>query len=248
MFEKAAVRNTLDNPKARYFGVVNDFLSFLTIVSIITIVLETVPELSPYATWFLVIEWVAVVFFALEYIARVWSGKHPLAYATSFFGIIDLVAILPTILGLGNLSFLKSARVIRIIRFLRLIRISKLSKTEIGSLEETLGTFGVTIAIYATAVVSVMLLLGLALHILLPGGEYWSVPGGMFWAFTIFLGDLPIVVPPGTAGFVLFVLAKFFGMALFGLLIGVTGKIFNEVLLGKNKKGDEKKGGKKRGR
>lgn len=246
MFERKRVRNTLDNPKAKYFGVINDFLSLLTIVSILAIVLETVPDFSNYEKWFLVVEWVAVFFFGLEYIARIWSAKKPLAYVFSFFGVVDLVAILPSILGLGNLSFLKSARVIRIIRFLRLVRISKLAKAEIGNIEETLGAFGVTIAVYTVAVVSVLLMLGVSLHLLLPGGQYWSVPGGMYWAFAVFLGGLPAEIPPGKIGLVIFIIAKFLGMALFGLLIGVTGKIFNEILLGRVK-GEEVKE-KKRGR
>lgn len=236
MFNRATVRNILDNPRTKYFGVVNDFLSLLTIVSILAIVLETVPEFSHYNNWFFVIEWTAVLFFGLEYLARVWSSKNPLAYIFSFFGVVDLVAILPTIIGLGNLSFLKSARIIRIIRFLRLVRISKLAKAEIGNIEHTLGVFGFTIAMYGLAVVFVMLLLGVALHTLLPGGEYWSVPGGMFWAFLVFLGDMPVVIPPGVLGMALFIVAKFLGMALFGLLIGVTGKIFNEILLGQAKR------------
>lgn len=242
MFSKNSIRQTLDNPRAKYFSLVNDFLSLLTIVSILTIVIETVPELSRFHLWFLVIEWVAVVFFSLEYVARLWSSKQPLGYAFSFFGVVDLVAILPTLLGLGNFSFLKSARVIRIIRFLRLIRISKLAKAEMESIEETLGAFGFTISIYAAAVISVLLLLGVILHVLLPGGEYWSVPGGMFWAFTVFLGGFPTVIPPGMTGLILYILAKFLGMALFGLLIGVTGKIFNEILLGKAKKVEKKRG------
>jgi voltage-gated potassium channel len=243
MFNRGAIRNILDNPKAKYFGVVNDFLSLLTIVSILAIVLETVPEFSGYSFWFLLAEWAAVFFFGLEYLARAWSSKNPLAYIFSFFGVVDLVAILPSILGLGNLSFLKSARIIRIIRFLRLVRISKLAKAEIGNIEHTLGVFGFTIAMYGLAVIFVMLLLGVALHTLLPGGEYWSVPGGMFWAFLVFLGDMPVVIPPGVLGMVLFIVAKFLGMALFGLLIGVTGKIFNEILLGQVKKeeGSKKK-------
>lgn len=241
MIKRTTIRNILDNPKVKYFGVVNDFLSLLTIVSILAIVLETVPTLSGYQQWFLLVEYVAVAFFLLEYLARIWSAKNPLGYAFSFFGVVDLVAILPTLIGLGNFSFLKSARVIRIIRFLRLIRISKLAKAEIENIEETIGAFGFTIAVYATAVIAVMLLLGVALHVLLPGGEYWSVPSGMFWAFAVFLGGLPAAIPPGKIGLAIYVTAKFLGMALFGLLIGVTGKIFNEILLGKVKKEEKRR-------
>jgi voltage-gated potassium channel len=241
MLNRNAVRNTLDNPKAKYFGVVNDFLSLLTIVSILAIVLETVPDFAKYDKLFFIVEWVAVLFFGAEYLARIWSSKRPLNYVFSFFGIVDLLAVLPSIVGMGNLSFLKSARIIRIIRFLRLIRISKLAKAEIGNIEETLGAFGFTIAVYGVAVTAVLLLLGVVLHLVLPGGEYWSVPGGMYWAFSVFLGGLPAEIPPGTAGLIIFICAKFLGMALFGLLIGVTGKIFNEILLGKTKKGDEER-------
>ena len=118
--------------------------------------------------------------------------------------------------------------------------LSKLAKAEIGSIEDTLGVFGTTIAVYAVTVVFVMLILGAALHLLLPGGEYWSVPGGMLWAFLVFLGDTPVEIPPGVAGMMLFILAKFMGLALFGLLVGVTGKIFNEILLGNTKKVEKK--------
>jgi voltage-gated potassium channel len=236
MIKRNELKNTLDNPKAKYFGIVNDALSLLTIISILAIVLETVPALSEYGPIFLGLEWFVVVFFALEYIARLYSAKSPLGYAFSFYGLIDLVAILPTILGLGNFSFLKSARIIRIIRFLRLIRISKMAKLEMENMEDTLGSFGITIAIYGAAVVSAMLAIGVLLHVILPGGEYWSVPGGMFWAFSVFLGGLSVEVPPGAIGVSLFVAAKFLGMALFGLLVGVAGKIFNEILLGNTKK------------
>ena len=55
----------------------------------------------------------------------------------------------------------------------------------------------------------------------------------MFWALSVFLGGLPVVVPEGMLGTTLFVVAKFSGMALFGLLVGVVGKIFNQWILGK---------------
>lgn len=223
-----------DDPKSPYFSFVNDLLSFTTILSILSVVLETVHSFSPYEKVFLAIEWGAVILFSMEYVFRFWSTKRSRDYALSLFGIIDLVAILPTILGLGNLSFLKSARVVRIIRFLRVARISKLSRSSMKDAEETLGVFGLNIALYAATLVFIMLILGASLHIFINGdGVYWSIPAGMYWAFSVFLGGLPTPIPTGTTGTAIFILAKFFGMVLFGLLIGIISKMFNQWILGK---------------
>jgi voltage-gated potassium channel len=227
------ISQAFEDPHNEYFALVNDVLAFATIVSIFTIILETVPSLAPYLPLFLVIEWVTVFLFSLEYILRLWSTKHPKEYAFSFFGIVDLVAILPTFIGLTNLTFLKSARVIRIIRFLRLIRISKLSRVKIKDVENTVGMFGLNILLYACALIIAFLGFGVALHLFFSSDTvYWSIPAGMFWTFSVFLGGLPAAIPPGTAGTTLFVFAKFTGMALFGLLVGVVGKIFNQLILG----------------
>ena len=231
---KQTIRRMFDDPKVPYFSFINDLLSFATILSILTVVLETVPSLNHYEKVFLTVEWFAVILFSIEYISRLWSAKIRSSYAFSLFGIIDLVAILPTILGLGNLSFLKSARVVRIIRFLRIARISKISRTSLKDTEETMGVFGFNIALYAATLIFTILILGASMHIFInDNNTYWSIPAGMYWAFAVFLGGLPAPIPEGTAGTIIFILTKFLGMALFGLLIGVISKIFNQWILGK---------------
>ncbi len=238
---KQGVLAIFEDPQSKYFGLVNDVLAIATIVSILTIVLETVPSLYIYEAYFLAIEWITVILFSAEYLLRLWSNKNPTQYAFSFFGIIDLIAILPTLIGLGNLTFLKSARIVRIIRFLRLVRLSKLSRINIDDAEETMGIFGFNIALYAFTLLFVTLLFGVILHIFdASDGRYWSIPAAMFWTFSVFLGGLPTPIPPGTLGTVIFIAAKFCGMALFGLLVGVVGKIFNELILGKSHKKEEK--------
>lgn len=245
---KQGVLAIFENPQSKYFGFVNDVLAIATIVSILTIVLETVPSLSVYQPYFFAIEWITVILFSAEYVLRLWSNRSRSQYAFSFFGIIDLLAILPTLIGLGNLTFLKSARIVRIIRFLRLVRLSKLSRIKVDDAEETMGIFGFNIALYAVTLLFVTLLFGVILHIFdVSDGRYWSIPAAMFWTFSVFLGGLPTPIPPGTLGTVIFIGAKFCGMALFGLLVGVVGKIFNDLILGRShkeatkKKNDKKK-------
>ncbi len=230
---KKAVLQTLDNPKAKHFTLVNDVLALATVISILAIVLETVPALAVYHGTFLSIEWVAVALFTLEYVARVWAIPRKRDYVFSPFGIVDLVAILPTFFGLGNFSFLKSARVVRIIRFLRLIRIAKISHAKVENVEETLGVYGFNIALYALTLLLVLLVLGVTLHTFVSTEEaYWSVPTAMYWAFSVFLGGLPTPIPEGTFGTTIFIITKFCGMALFGLLVGVVSKMFNQLILG----------------
>ena len=233
-FSKQDVLSAFENLRSKYFSIINDVLALATIVSIFAIILETVPSLSAHTATFLVVEWTTVTLFLLEYVFRFWASKKKNHYAWSFFGVIDLIAILPTILGLGNLTFLKSARIIRIIRLLRLVRLSKLSHVNVKDAEETLGIFGFNIALYAATLIFVMLIFGACLHILESAdGQYWCIPAGMYWTFSVFLGGLPAPIPPGTTGTIIFILAKFCGMALFGLLVGVIGKLFNEWILGK---------------
>ncbi len=225
---------TFENPRSKYFSLVNDILAFATIVSIFAIIMETVPSLAPYSGTLLIIEWITVSLFLVEYVLRLWASKRPKEYAFSFFGIVDLVAIVPTFIGLGNMTFLKSARTIRIIRFLRLVRLTKLSRIKTKDAEETLGIFGFNIALYASALIFVTIIFGVLLHVLdTTDGRYWSIPAGMYWTFSVFLGGLPAPIPPSTTGTVIFILAKFCGMALFGLLVGIVGKLFNEWILGK---------------
>ncbi len=235
-FSKKSVLATFENHTAPYFTIVNDVLAIATIVSIFAIVLETVPSLQKHASIFILIEWVTVILFTIEYALRFWASKSRSKYAFSFFGAVDLIAILPTLFGFGNLTFLKSARVIRIIRFLRVIRLSRLSHIHLKDAEETLGVFGFTILLYAATLTSVTLVFGVLLHTLdFSSDQYWSIPAGMYWTFAVFLGGLPAPIPPGGLGTTIFILAKFSGMALFGLLVGVVGKLFNQWILGKGK-------------
>ncbi len=233
---KKEILRMFEDPKSPHFSLTNDTLAAATVISILAIILETVPSLAAYHSLFLTIEWITVILFTLEYGLRLYATPRAGTYAGSFFGIVDLLAILPTYFGLGNFTFLKSARIVRIMRFLRLVRISKLSRVDAKDAEETLGILGFNIALYACALIFALLGLGVALHLLVSTGDaYWSIPKGMYWTFSVFLGGLPAPIPPGTAGTIIFIIAKFLSMALFGLLIGVIGKIFNDWILGKKK-------------
>jgi voltage-gated potassium channel len=227
---KQILGRVLTDPSHKQYFLVHDFLALLTIVSIVAVVLETVPSLDQYSIGFLIAEWVAVVFFGAEYIARIIITKPVHKYTFSFFGIIDLVSILPTLLGIGNLTFLKSARALRIIRLLRLMRLAKLGRNGVND-EEGLGIVSLNILIYAATLLLSLLVIGTAMYLVEHDHEnFSSIPAAMWWSLKVFLGSIAVPQPVSTIGEVFYVVARFVGMLLLGLLVGVVGNIFRSVM------------------
>ena len=117
------------NFESKRFLVVNNFFALLTLVSILAIILETVHSLAPYQILFETVEYVTVFFFTLEYLGRIIANrKDALSYMFSFFGLIDLLSIVPSYVGIANLTFLKSARILRVLRLLLFIRLAILAR------------------------------------------------------------------------------------------------------------------------
>lgn len=228
--------NTLTNPKAPRYFLVTDVLAFFTILSVLGIVLETVPSLAVHKNIFWFIEWSSVIVFSAEYLARLYISKPRLKYSLSFFGIIDLLAILPSFLGVGNLTFLKSARVLRIMRFLRMVRMAKLARMSPKDIEDSMGVFALNVGIYVTMLFIALLVFGTALFLTeINVDAFVSIPAAMWWSFKVFIGSIPVDAPISVLGGVLYVFARFVGLILLGVLIGVVGNIFRVLVLGEKK-------------
>lgn len=218
-------------PQTRLFHVVQDFFALLTIISIISLVLETVPSLANYSHVFLIVEWVAVILFTVEYVCRLYVSKQTLKYAGSFFGLVDLVAIVPTFLGLGNLTFLKSARALRIIRLLRMLRLAKVTRSGMVD-EENMSVLSLNVLIYLCTLVLALLVTGTFMYVVEPTtAAFASIPAGMWWSLKVFMAGIPVTEPVTQLGEFFFVLTRFVGLLLLGLLVGVVGNVFR-VLLG----------------
>tara|TARA_B100000745_G_scaffold292683_1_gene233814 strand:- start:3254 stop:3952 length:699 start_codon:yes stop_codon:yes gene_type:complete len=229
LLEKALLR-----PNNSLYFLTSDFLALATIVSIVAIVLETVPSVSGYERYFTIIEYTAVLVFTLEYAARLYVIKPKRKYVFSFFGLIDLLSILPSFVGIGNFTFLKSARAVRLIRLLRMIRLAKLAHSHRKDPEETLGVFALNVTIYITLLLVTLLAMGTLMYLAEEQvGTIMSIPAGMWWSFKVFMGGIPVDTPLTAFGAGLYVFARFVGYLLLGVLIGVIGNIFRAVLLSK---------------
>lgn len=230
---KTRLHKLLEDPKAKGFTVVNDVLAVATIVSVLALVLETVEIFSPYHGIFRTIELVTVALFSVEYLARLYAAKSKLRYVFSFYGVIDLLAILPSLIGLANLTFLKATRALRILRFLRILRLAKLARIK---RDGTQSVYVLNIGIYLTALLGALILMGSLFYIVETGHTYATdIPSAMYWVFLIILGGIPYEQPHSTAGYSILITTRFLSLILLGLLVSLTATMVRKALIGTEK-------------
>jgi voltage-gated potassium channel len=215
----------LENHHHPYFQFTNRFLGLVTLIAVLAVVLETVDFFTPYQFWIDIVEWTAVLIFTLEYIVRFLETKPRRKYIFSFFGIIDLLAIVPTYLGLGNFTFLKAARSVRTIRLLRIARLSKLARFK----DQNKGKFavlGINFEIYLLALFMLITILGGFFYLFESyREEAENIPLGMLWVIKIIIGGLPTPQPETFGGIVTLIITRFSAVMIFGFMIGLFGTL-----------------------
>jgi len=111
-----------ETPEGRKF---DQIITWTIVLSIIIVMLETVSQFHRAYWWiFFLLEWLFTLIFTAEYILRLYAARQPLRYATSFFGIVDILAIIPSYLGI----FFLGAQNLIIVRALRLLRVFRIFK------------------------------------------------------------------------------------------------------------------------
>lgn len=232
----AFAEEAFNNHHSRSFVRLQVVITAATIVSITSIILETVPSLQNYNQLFSIIEYITVTIFTAEYILRILINKSKIRYVISFWGLIDLITILPTFLGFANLSFLKSIRILRLLRLLRILRLAKISRTYIqmhdgAHTQKEMTSINTTI--YFIALFSMTIAFGSALYAVEHSHPaYATIPLAMLQAAKIILGGLGQAPVYSVSGEIVVLLCRLTGLALFGLLISVIGSSLNQMLFG----------------
>ena len=172
-------------------------LMIAIILSVIAVLLESAAGVrARYGTWLRAFEWLMTILFTIEYCLRLFCVGKPLRYARSFYGIVDLTAILPTYLS----AFVIGAQSLLVIRALRLLRVFRVLKLvhfvgEARQLRTAMRASARKIIIFLGAVLTTVVIVG-ALIYLIEGEEhgFTSIPESIYWAIvtmtTVGYGDL----------------------------------------------------------
>ena len=167
------------------------------LASVTVVILDSVPAVKE--RWHGVLylaEWFFTLLFTAEYALRLWVVRKPLRYARSFYGVIDLLAILPTFLSLlfpGSASL----TVVRILRLLRIFRVLKLVEysSEAGVLIQSLLRSRRKIFVFIATLLTIVVIFGALMYVVEgPEKGFTSIPTGMYWAIvtvaTVGFGDI----------------------------------------------------------
>lgn len=217
-----------DTPKGKVFDVA---LLVIILVSILLVLLESVPSINTaYRDQLRILEWIITIIFSIEYSLRIAVVKQPFKYIFSFYGIIDLLAVLPTYLSLVFVGS-HSLVVIRAIRLLRVFRIFKLNRYTIAgnNLSKALWASREKIFVFLFFIINLVIIVGTMMY-LVEGPEHGfvSIPSSIYWAIvtmtTVGYGDISPQTPVGQ------LLASAIMIAGYAIIAVPTGIVTAEMI------------------
>jgi len=216
-----------DTPAGKAFDVA---LLVTIVASVLTVLLESVASIrAGYGPLLRGLEWIFTLLFTVEYVLRLLCVGQPLRYARSFFGLVDLLAIVPTYLSVF-FAGAQSLIVIRALRLLRIFRVLKLAHFvgEARMLQAAIHASLRKITVFLGAVLTIVLIVG-ALMYLVEGeaSGFSSIPQGIYWAIvtltTVGYGDIAPQTVPGR------VLASVVMILGYGIIAVPTGIVTVEL-------------------
>lgn len=230
-----------DTPLGKRFDIL---LIIAIIASVIIVMLESVNTINDrFGQLFRILEWIFTAFFTIEYFMRLYVVHRPLKYALSFFGIVDLLSILPSYLSFF-FAGTQSLMVIRAIRLLRVFRIFKLANysNDGKHILSALNASKRKIFVFLMFVLLLVIIFGSVMYLIegsQPNSPFDSIPRSIYWAIvtltTVGYGDIS---PTTSFGQFLAAIVMLLGYAVIAV---PTGIVSSEMTKGRKKKGKKKK-------
>jgi voltage-gated potassium channel len=213
-----------------------DILLIATILlSVMVVMLDSVVSIhTHYGRFLYALEWIFTILFTIEYILRLSCVGQPLRYATSFYGVVDLLAVLPTYLSL-LLPGAQYLLVIRVLRILRIFRVFKLVQyiQEARILGAALRESRRKITVFLFTVLTLVIVFGSLIYLIEgPRNGFTSIPRSIYWAIvtltTVGYGDIS---PKTAAGQFMASLVMILGYAIIAVPTGIITVAMSRVKL-----------------
>lgn len=212
-----------DTPAGKLFDVA---LLVAIVVSVTVVMLESVEAINDrYGAVLRALEWLFTLLFTAEYVLRLYAVQRPSKYALSFFGMVDLLSVLPTYASLF-FGATQSLAVIRAFRLLRIFRVLKLAQYvgEAEALMAALRASRAKITVFLGAVVTITICAGTLMY-LIEGGQdsgFTSIPRSVYWAIvTVTTVGYGNVAPQTAIGQVLAAVLMILGYGIIAVPTGI---------------------------
>ena len=221
-----------DTPAGQRFDIA---LIYLILVSVLAVVLASIESIKmQYGDWLFRLEWAFTLLFSMEYAVRIYSSPKPFRYIFSFYGLVDLLSIIPTYLAL----LFPAANywlVIRLLRVLRIFRVFKLVRylTEANLLLRSMYAARRKVLVFFTVVLVICVIFGSLMFLVEgPDNGFTSIPRSIYWTIvtitTVGYGD---ITPETVFGQIIATMAMLTGYSIIAIPTGIfTAEIAREMI------------------
>lgn len=209
-------------------------LLLIILASLVVVILDSIDEVHQnYSGLLAAIEWGFTAIFLAEYLTRLYCSPKPLRYAFSFYGLVDLLAIVPGIIALyySDAQYLLIIRVIRMLRIFRVLKLGPYLK-QANYLMSALRGSKQKIIVFLVSVSTLVTVFGTLMYVVEgPEHGFTSIPKGIYWAIvtltTVGFGD---IVPKTPLGQVLSSLVMITGYSIIAVPTGIfTAELANAM-------------------
>ena len=219
-----------ESPAGKRFDV---WLLILVLISVVMVMLESIPEISAkYCDYFYTFEILFTIIFSIEYLLRIWISPKPKKYIFSFWGIIDLLAILPTYIGIfyHGYRFLRAIRILRLLRAFKVLNLGQFMGESVY-LSNALKSSTNKIIVFLSFIITIVCCLGTLMYVIEgPDNGFTSIPESIYWAVvtitTVGYGD---IAPHTVLGKFLASLSMIIGYAIIAIPTGIVSSEINKA-------------------
>jgi voltage-gated potassium channel len=217
-----------DTPAGKGFDLA---LIFFILLSVVLVMLDSIPGIHDViGVWLLAGEWLITILFTVEYLLRLSVARRPGRYAGSFYGVVDLLSILPTYLSIffPGMYFLTTVRILRILRIFRVLKLVQFLG-EGSNLWLALKRSRHKIIVFLTTVMTVVIVVGSLMYTFEGAASgFTSIPQSIYWAIvtmtTVGYGDIAPTTPLGQ------IVASLLMIIGYGIIAVPTGIVTTEMM------------------